>query len=478
MLARQFHAASTGSPYAYARSLSWFIGHLSKRTCWTAADSLVPEVEQREKRKVEYEDCFYVANAVATLDREESKERLIQRLRQYLEVRNLTLLIGNGCSIPLGAPLIHDTNSVKPEFSQEQYRLENAESHQQATELLELLVPAEKRIGIEPLLMLLGNLRANGQLLEAEQHIRGRIIQRIHVDALETLLKKWLYQRCKNLSEVPDEDLRHHEELLRRVLLRSTALPRCKVFTTNYDLVLERALDNLGVMYFDGFLGTVNRTLRTESYHYDLYYPGETTEGRVSRVDRVLHLYKMHGSINWRRRAIAGLDVAIQYTTPDEAEYGDVMIYPSPLKMTEMNGYPYAEMFRHFSAHVHQQQSVLLTIGYSFQDDHINRLIYQALSIPSFVLIIVLPEVVSPGDPSRLRPEHEVWRLINQVQSKRVLVISGGQRNPEGKYVAGAGTLQDFSSIWMPDIRELTVEASVREEIRNALRPLTDRGDA
>ena len=38
------------------------------------------------------------------------------------------------------------------------------------------------------------------------------------------------------------------------------------------------ALDNLGILYFDSFLGTINRTLRTESYHYDLYYPGETTE--------------------------------------------------------------------------------------------------------------------------------------------------------------------------------------------------------
>ena len=71
--------------------------------------------------------------------------------------------------------------------------------------------------------------------------------------------------------------------------------------------------------------GTVNRTLRSESYHYDLYYPGETTEGRVSRVDRVLHLYKLHGSINWRRRTSGGSDVMISHVNPAEDEYGDVM---------------------------------------------------------------------------------------------------------------------------------------------------------
>jgi hypothetical protein len=275
---------------------------------------------------------------------------------------------------------------------------------------------------------------------------------------------------------VGDADLRFHEELLRRILLRSTTLPRAKIFTLNYDLLLERALDNLGVLYFDGFLGSINRTLRTESYHYDLYYPGETTEGRVSRVDRVLHLYKLHGSINWRRRSTAASDVMISHGEPAEAEYGDVMIYPSPLKVTEMNGYPYSEMFRHFSSHIHQPQSVLLTIGYSFQDGHINRLIYQALSIPSFVLIIVTPDVSAPepGEPAGIH--HEIWRL-KELKSKRILIVTGSEKDAAGACVRGAGTMQDFSTVWLPDITELNVEANAREEVRKLFQDAQTPGD-
>lgn len=247
-------------------------------------------------------------------------------------------------------------------------------------------------------------------------------------------------------------------------------MPRAKVFTINYDLLLERALDNLGVLYFDGFLGTINRTLRTESYHYDLYYPGETTEGRVTRVDRVLHLYKLHGSINWRRRSAAAADVIISHATPEEKDYGDVMIYPSPLKVTEMNGYPYSEMFRHFSAHIHQPQSVLLAIGYGFQDSHINRLIYQALSIPSFVLIIVTPQLLSPRPGEPVDSQHEVWRL-KEIGSKRILVIVGGEKDSNGNYAHGAGTLQEFSTKWLPDITELNIEANAREEVKKAFPP-------
>ena len=416
---------------------------------------------------------YFSGKEAIALNTEEAKNKLIQRLRQYFELRNFTLLIGNGCSIPLGSPTIHDTNRIKPELDSDLFRLSDTDEHSRARALLDILVPPSKTLGVEPLLAVLSNLRASSEILGMSQTLDATPIGEADVSALERLIKKWLYIRCKSLNDVADERLRHHEELIRRILLRSTTLPRCKIFTTNYDLLLERALDNLGVLYFDGFLGTLDRTLRTESYHYDLYYPGETTEGRVSRVDRVLHLYKMHGSINWRRRTTVGLDVNVRHSIPEDSEFGDVMIYPSPLKLAEMNGYPYSEMFRHFSSQIHQPQSALLTIGYSFQDSHINRLIYQALSIPSFVLIIVLPSVRPPNDPDNLAPEDEVWRLINLVQSKRIVVITGGQRDTSGAYIGGAGTLQEFSSAWMPDIRELTVEANAREEARNALSPLT-----
>lgn len=415
---------------------------------------------------------YYVADTATPLDNEENQRRLVQRLRQHLEVRNLTLLIGNGCSIPLGAPPIARASAIKAELEEEPYRLGDVAEQARARALLDVLLKANGTIGVEALLTTIINLRASDELLHAPQMIGTANVTAADALLLERLLKKWLYVRCKALTAVTDDRLRDHEELFRRLLLRSTTLPRAKVFTTNYDLLIERALDSLGVLYFDGFLGTINRTLRTESYHYDLYYPGETTEGRVSRVDRVLHLYKLHGSINWRRRLTGPDDVTISHADPAEREYGDVMIYPSPLKVTEINGYPYSEMFRHFSAAIHQPQSVLLAIGYKFQDDHVNRLIYQALSIPSFTLIVVTPSTPAPAGAAAATSD-EISRLIHSVRSNRILVIAGGTKDSSGQYIEGAGTFHEFSTRWMPDIRELDVEASARDETRRALRPLS-----
>lgn len=420
-------------------------------------------------------DRYFLGNEEHLLESPEERESLIQRLRQYLDLRNVAVLIGNGASIPLGSPSIGNVRGILDQLTNSPCALSDAAAQAEALALLDVLVrpDTDDRIGVEPLLGTLAHLMADYETLPkgTEVSVNGIRIKLSSIRALERLLKKWLFEKCMALGPADlDSGLASHRELLRRFLLRAASLPRLRIFTTNYDLLIEKALDQLGVWYFDGFVGTVERKLRSESYHYDLYFPGETTEGRVSRVERVVQLYKLHGSINWKRAEDGRmLDVVVGPGTPSDAEFGQVMIYPSPLKVTEMNGYPYSEMFRHFASLIHQAQSVLFTIGYSFSDDHINRIIYQALSIPSFVLVIVLPtfSVPQPGiEPGR---EHEVWRLINRVSSKRIVVITGGLSESGKGYVSGAGTLRDFSKQWMPDISELDIEAKVRDEVKRAL---------
>ena len=70
-------------------------------------------------------------------------------------------------------------------------------------------------------------------------------------------------------------------------------------------------------------------------------------------------------------------------------EKGEIIIYPSAVKKSYTLDLPYSELFRQFASTITQSQSVLLTIGYSFGDDHFNDIIYQALSNPTFTLIIV-----------------------------------------------------------------------------------------
>ena len=56
--------------------------------------------------------------------------------------------------------------------------------------------------------------------------------------------------------------------------------------------------------------------------------------------------------------------------------------------------------------------------------------------------------------------------------------MTGSERDGAGSYIRGAGTMQDFSTIWLPDITELNVEASAREEVRKIFQEAQPSGDS
>ena len=94
---------------------------------------------------------------------------------------------------------------------------------------------------------------------------------------------------------------------------------------------------------------------------------------------------KLHGSLDWfdvegdiRR---IGLPFGAKSLAPFleaariEGDYSRLMIYPNSAKDRETAEYPYVELFRDFAAAICRPNSTLVTYGYSFGDDHINRVI-------------------------------------------------------------------------------------------------------
>ncbi len=65
------------------------------------------------------------------------------------------------------------------------------------------------------------------------------------------------------------------------------------------------------------------------------------------------------------------------------------MIYPNAAKDRETADYPYVELFRDLAAAVCRPNSTLVTYGYSFGDEHINRVIRDMLTIPSTHLVVI-----------------------------------------------------------------------------------------
>ena len=94
---------------------------------------------------------------------------------------------------------------------------------------------------------------------------------------------------------------------------------------------------------------------------------------------------KLHGSITWTEDAHGLFPSRELWPTHAPSK---VMIFPTPAKQNSSLGSPYMDLFREFRSRIVREQSVLITAGYSFGDEHLNNIIYQALTIPTFRLII------------------------------------------------------------------------------------------
>lgn len=139
---------------------------------------------------------------------------------------------------------------------------------------------------------------------------------------------------------------------------------------------------------------------------------------------------------------------------PNEIDftYGNLMIYPSAVKKSYTLDLPYSELFRHFSYVISQPQSVLFTIGYSYSDEHFNDLIYQALTNPTFTLIIV--------DFYGTQKSPEIKRL-KDLNDPRIIILEG---NILGDFLT-------FSNQLMPNF----MESSSADKISDMMNKLVSK---
>jgi hypothetical protein len=176
---------------------------------------------------------------------------------------------------------------------------------------------------------------------------------------------------------------------------RAASRDRLNLFTTNYDRLIEFGCDLVGLRPVDRFVGGLAPRFRASRLDVDMHYNPPGIRGEPRYLEGVVRLSKLHGSIDWRYENRELRRVALPFGAETaEADlasraYESLIIYPNPAKDVETLEYPYAELFRDFSASLCRPNSALVTYGYGFGDDHINRIVADMLTIPSTHLVII-----------------------------------------------------------------------------------------
>ncbi|TMS50908.1 SIR2 family protein [Mycobacterium sp. DBP42] len=188
---------------------------------------------------------------------------------------------------------------------------------------------------------------------------------------------------------------------------------RLQIFTTNYDRVIEWGADRAGFRLLDRFIGSLEPVFRSSRLEIDYHYspPGSYKEPR--HLDGVFRLTKLHGSLDWRWNQPEHQVVRVpsMFGTASTVDANELLIYPNAAKDVETSLYPYADLFRDFSSAVCRPNATLVTYGYSFGDDHINRIIRDMLTIPSAHILII----AYSDDGERITRFAESYRRTGQV---------------------------------------------------------------
>ena len=181
---------------------------------------------------------------------------------------------------------------------------------------------------------------------------------------------------------------------------RTGGRDRLNVFTTNYDRVIEAGAELAGLHLLDRFLGTLMPIFRSSRLDLDMHYNPPGIRGEPRYLEGVARYTKLHGSVDWvqtgkdiRRIGLPfGADSVEPYLQAPglrEATAHELMVYPNAAKDRETADYPYVELFRDLAAALCRPNSTVVTYGYSFGDEHINRVIRDMLSIPSTHLVVI-----------------------------------------------------------------------------------------
>lgn len=317
--------------------------------------------------------------------REEQINEIQKRIMEFFNVKNIHFLFGSGTScnaIPNMRALFQEVKKAldsskdytKKEFDELVNRIDNKENLE---EILGVLYSQSIYL-------------ANYEKYNYKQGVCKSIIN---------IIERTIFTKI-NIDFKSDEAkvvLETYKTFYSKLAYRNKDLSRLNIFTTNNDLFNETALDIMNIHYINGFGGGNSKFFNPALFNYSFSKRMDTSIEKFEPVENMVNLYKIHGSVNWiEDNSNSNTFFKIrEISYPEKLEESDrnILIYPTPTKQNKSLGSPYVELFREFQKKLLEPHSVLFVIGYSFSDEHVNNIIYQALATNSTMNVVILNDV-------------------------------------------------------------------------------------
>ena len=169
---------------------------------------------------------------------------------------------------------------------------------------------------------------------------------------------------CEEIGKIVNQDLPDGESPYTELVAWITGADRphpVEIFTTNYDLLFEQALERSKAPYFDGFSGA------SEPF----FDPSSVASNDLP--SRWVRLWKLHGSLGWRTNDKG----EVIRTGQKQATH---LVFPEYLKYDQTQKAPYSALFDRLRTFLMTPDTLLISTGFSFADAHISARIDECLA--------------------------------------------------------------------------------------------------
>ncbi|MCL5028982.1 MAG: SIR2 family protein [Bacteroidetes bacterium] len=290
--------------------------------------------------------------------------REIQELKNHLSYsKNMGFFFGAGTSCALKIPNVEQlTDEIQAALTDD-----NKTNFQLIKDDLASKVTPRK-VNIEDILNQIRRIRElTGESKKQYQGVSGESSK-----ALDKIICTKIYEII--LDKERSADLESTKKFFAWLSILNRDFSK-EVFTTNYDLIIEKSLEASRIPYFDGFVGS-----------YEPFFWQESIDKLVKKDDLTqnwIRLWKIHGSLSWfwkeDTKAKSPKIVRIGKIEDIKKEENELVIYPSKEKYDSSRKQPFIAYFDRLKNYLLNGELLFIFTGYSFSDQHINEIIFNCM---------------------------------------------------------------------------------------------------
>ena len=294
----------------------------------------------------------------------------IKKVLSYSQ--NIGFFFGAGTSCSVGLPnVINLTTAVEGKF------LANDKADFLRIKSVVASLYPEIEVSVEDILNFIRQIRDLTKEKEDKQYegVNGKLAAKLDNEICKAIFKVLV-------EAEHSADITHFKKFFAWLDLTSRNNSK-EIFTTNYDMILEKAMEANYIPYFDGFVGS-----------YEPFFWPDSIAKFVSKSDLThnwIRLWKLHGSLNWAWVNDAATNTAkIIRKGKTDTPINELVIYPSKEKYNLSRKQPFIAYFDRLKNYLLNGETLLIFSGYSFMDEHINELIFNCLRLNPRLYSIIL----------------------------------------------------------------------------------------